>query len=303
MDLASELARYGPEAPLSGITLAEAQAYCRKLARGHYENFSVVSWLFPKRLTPHLEAVYAYCRWADDLADETGDPVESLRLLDWWEGELRKLSERAVHPVFVSLRETLREFSLPLEPFSDLLSAFRQDQTQTRYETVNDLLGYCTRSANPVGRIVLALGNSATPENLLLSDSICTGLQLVNFCQDVARDAHKGRIYLPRSVRAPLGWEDDRFLAQPLVADGVFREMLRGETDRAEQFLRAGEPLVRRVSREIRWPIQTFLGGGLAIVAAIRRQNYDVLARRPTVSRFQKLAILADSWRRTIFLR
>lgn len=302
MDLAAELARHGPEAPLQSCSLDEARGYCRRLARSHYENFSVVSWLFPKRLTPHLEAVYAYCRWADDLADETGDPAESLRLLDWWEGELNKLPAQATHPVFVALRETLREFSLPLTPFCDLLSAFRQDQSQTRYEHPDDLLAYCQRSANPVGRIVLALGNSVTPENLLLSDSICTGLQLANFCQDVARDAQKGRIYLPRSGRVPVGWDDNRFFAEPLRADEAFRKLLRGETERAEYYLRAGEPLVRQVSREIRWPVRTFLGGGLAIVAAIRRQKFDVLARRPKVSGFQKLTILAASWLRSTFL-
>ena len=184
-----------PERPPA---MAEAQQYCRRLARSHYENFSVATWFLPKRLRQHFYNVYAYCRISDDLGDEVGDPNLSLQLLDQWGRELDACySGHARHPVFVALSETIRLFDIPRKPFADLLNAFRQDQTITRYPTFDDLLGYCQYSANPVGHLVLYLCGYRDAERQSLSDYTCTALQLANFWQDVSRDYAKGRIYLP----------------------------------------------------------------------------------------------------------
>src|SRR5438874_5218599 len=179
-------------------SLAEAQEYCRRLARTHYENFSVASWFLPRRLRQHFFNLYAYCRISDDLGDEVGDTAASLALLDQWQLELDACyggSPR--HPVFVALAETVSQFDIPKHEFADLLSAFRQDQTVTRFETFNDVLGYCHYSPNPVGHLVLYLCGYRDAERQQFSDYTCTALQLANFWQDVSVDYAKGRIYLP----------------------------------------------------------------------------------------------------------
>jgi squalene synthase HpnC len=297
MDLAAELARYGPAAHSATPSLDEARGYCRRLAQSHYENFTVASRLFPRPLHQHLCNVYAYCRWADDLADEAGE--ESLALLDWWERQLEELFARsetpvATHPVFIALAETIRQFDIQQRPLADLLIAFRRDQVQKRYETLADLLTYCERSANPVGRIVLALGQAQSNENVQLSDQICTGLQLANFCQDVRRDYERGRIYLPLDICRQHGWDEAKFAAGQ--CDDDFRELLRSVVDEAETRLLAGRPLVDRVPRDLRLPIRVFVAGGRTILAAIRRARYDCLTRRPTVGRLTKLRLLATAW-------
>jgi squalene synthase HpnC len=296
MDLSLELSRYGPDSALRP-TLEESQEYCRALARSHYENFTVVSRLWPPHLHQHLCNVYAYCRWADDLADETHDARSSLALLDWWEQSLRNAREgKATHPVFVSLRETIREHDIPAEPFLDLLTAFRRDQVQSRYATEAELLDYCRYSANPVGRIVLRLGGSFDEENARLSDSICTGLQLANFAQDVKRDFDNSRIYIPLDECDRHQVSADELGSGP--SDGK-RKLLALQSDRARRYLLAGEPLVGRVSADLRLPVRLFIDGGLAIVRAIERQGYDVWTRRPTIGRLQKLQLLMRGFLRT----
>jgi squalene synthase HpnC len=281
--------------PSPPVSLDEARSYCRKLATTHYENFSVVSLLVPRRLRPHFHAIYAYCRGADDLADESSDPQTALTRLDQWEHELSACYRgQATHPVFVALADTVRTFDLPIEPFADLLTAFRRDQQQTRYETIDDLLDYCRCSANPVGRLVLHLAGDATVENFVLSDSICTGLQLVNFCQDVARDFDRGRIYLPRASWQEFGYDEAMFARREF--NGAFAELLKFEVGRAQRFLLDGMPLSRTAPREIRSQVELFARGGLEVVATIRRIGYNVWATRPTVSRFRKLQLLAAAW-------
>src|SRR5438128_3566264 len=186
---ARELARLGPQGVRRDWSLTEARAYCGRLARNHYENFSVASVLLPRRLLGHFHAIYAYCRWADDLGDETGGGPEALALLGWWRDELlRCYDRRPTHPVMIALRPTIDRFRIPPEPFLDLLRAFEQDQKVKRYETLEQLLDYCRCSANPVGRLVLYVCRAHDAERVALSDAICTGLQLANFWQDVARD-------------------------------------------------------------------------------------------------------------------
>src|SRR5437762_9260588 len=184
--------------PESAPSLEAAQQYCARLARTHYENFSVATWFLPARLRQHFYNVYSYCRISDDLGDEVGDAQQSLAMLAQWEEELNSCyAGNPSHPVFVALAETVREFGIPQHEFSDLLIAFRQDQTVTRFETFDHLLGYCKYSANPVGHLVLYLCGYSDDERQQLSDCTCTALQLANFWQDVAVDYGKGRIYLP----------------------------------------------------------------------------------------------------------
>jgi len=296
----AELASYGPVPTTArrAPSLAEAQEYCRLLAKGHYENFTVASFLLPRELRPHFHAVYAYCRWADDLADETSGGDESLRLLDWWNAELAACYRGETrHPVFVALRHTTGAFGIPIEPFQNLLVAFRQDQYRKRYETFNELLSYCRNSANPVGRIVLYLGRAATPENFALSDSICTGLQLANFWQDVARDYDRGRIYLPLTDCREAGYDEAMFERREF--NSAFRNLLAGEVDCARSMLRSGEPLIEGVPRELRLDVSLFVRGGLAILDEIRRLDYNVWRRRPVVSKLAKLRIFASAWWQT----
>jgi squalene synthase HpnC len=294
-----ELATLGPKIECARkATLAEALTYCRNLARTHYENFTVASWLLPAELRPHFHAIYAYCRWSDDLADETAGGAASLELLDWWQSQLEECyrdPEAARHPVFVALVPTIREFGIPIEPFRDLLVAFRQDQTCKRYETFEDLLGYCRNSANPVGRLVLYLGRCHDQRRGALADSICTGLQLANFWQDVKRDYENGRIYLPQESCRRAGYDESMFARHEF--NPSFRRLLAEEVDRAESFLRAGEPLVGLVTKPLRVDVRLFVDGGLAILDAIRRIDYDVWRARPVVTKWTKLRLFFRAWR------
>ena len=290
-----DLEHFGPDATPRPLTLQQSQHYCRRLAERHYENFTVASRLLPRRLRQHVCNIYAYCRWADDLADETGDPKRSLALLDWWEKLLRQcyLGE-ATHPVFIALAETIRQFDMPIEPFLDLLVAFRQDQEVARYETINQLVAYCRYSANPVGRMVLYLGQCHTPERVLLSDRICTGLQLANFWQDIARDWDRGRIYVPQAACRRFGYDETCF-ARREYSD-AFRQLLAEQVYLAECSLRFGSRLAARMPKGLRLPVALFAAGGLATLEAIRRQQFDVWTHRPTVSRFDKLRLLIGCW-------
>jgi squalene synthase HpnC len=291
-----DLELYGPQAkPLRPPSAAKSRRYCRRLARQHYENFTVASWLLPFRLRQHFYNVYAYCRWADDLADETGGPRQGLPLLDWWERELRAgYRGQSRHPVFIALAATIRKFDIPLDPFLDLLVAFRQDQRVTRYDDMGQLLEYCRYSANPVGRLVLYLGRCHTPERAQLSDSICTGLQLANFWQDVALDWDCDRIYLPSANCRRFGYDEAMFARRE--CNDAFRRLLAAEVDHAEGLLRRGLPLVRIMPPELQLDVGLFVHGGLAILNAIRRQNYDVWSSRPVISKREKLSLFLSCW-------
>lgn len=293
---AQDLARYGPAAPAARpITPRQARRYCRRLAKRHYENFTVASWLLPRPLRQHVYNLYAYCRWADDLADEAGDPHQSLAWLDWWEGQLRDCYRgQAVHPVFVALGETIRQFAIPIEPFVDLLVAFRQDQRQTRYETFDQLLDYCRYSANPVGRLVLYLARCHDPTRAVLADAICTGLQLVNFVQDVALDWDRGRIYLPQTHLRHFGYDESMFAQRQL--NEAFCRLLEAEAAEAEGFLRRGLPLVAMMPPEFRLEVALFAHGGLRVLQKLREVGFDVWNRRPVLSPFEKFELVVRCW-------
>jgi len=272
-------------------TLAEAEAYCARLARSHYENFSVATWFLPAHLRQHFFNVYAYCRISDDLGDEVGNAQQSLELLDQWEAEVGACyAGSARHPVFVALAETIHRFGIPKHEFSDLLIAFRQDQTVTRFETFPDLLGYCRYSANPVGHLVLYLCGYSDEERQQLSDATCTALQLANFWQDVAVDYRKGRIYLPLEDLRQYGVPEDD-IAQGR-ATPQFLSLMKFQVQQAREWFERGMPLIAKVDKALALDIELFSRGGQEILNAIERQNFDVLTRRPVISKPRKLGLV-----------
>jgi squalene synthase HpnC len=284
-----------PEEMARAWTADQALEYTRWLATHHYENFHVVSFLLPKRLHQDFFNVYAFCRWADDLGDEIGDPMESLRLLAWWRAELCALYEgRPVsHPVYVALRTTIERHELAIDPFRDLIHAFEQDQTITRYESWDDVLGYCRYSANPVGRLVLWLCGYRDEERGRLSDSTCTALQLANHWQDVSVDIAKDRVYMPLEVLHRHGASLDDISAARNT--GAFRSAMRELVDRTRPLFLEGLPLVRIVDRRLALDLDLFSRGGLRVLDKIERQQYAVLGQRPAVSKLERVGLLLRS--------
>jgi squalene synthase HpnC len=270
----------------------QAREYCRRLARSHYENFSVATWFLPGCLRQHFCNVYAYCRISDDLGDEVGDTGAALALLDQWEAELNACYDgHPKHPVLVALAETVETFNIPKYEFSDLLRAFRQDQTVTRYESFDDLLGYCRYSANPVGHLVLYLCGYSDAERQQLSNFTCTALQLANFWQDVSVDYAKGRIYLPIESLRRFGVSEDDIARNRNTQP--FRKMMEFEVERARQWFHRGLPLVEKVDRQLAIDLELFSRGGQEILNSIERQNFAVLGQRPVISKPRKLALVA----------
>lgn len=296
-----ELALWGPASggrqPPASLT--QARAYCAHVAKSHYENFTVVSFLLPRRLIRHFHAVYAYCRWSDDLADETGGGDRALALIDWWRGELRSCYDgEPRHPVMIALRETIRRFAIPPGPFLDLLVAFEQDQHVKRYESFEQLLGYCRNSANPVGRLVLYLFERFDEERAALADEVCTGLQLANFWQDVARDYSIGRVYLPEEDRRRFGYSDDDLAAGRFTP--AFRELMQFEVERTCGYFDRGAALLPLLPREARVDVDLFIRGGRAILRAIECAGYDVWSRRPEVTKFEKVKLMLGALARRL---
>ena len=291
-------------------SLAESYAYCADLARSHYENFTVISRFTPRQHRPALEAVYAFCRHTDDLGDEAeGD---RLALLDEWEAELdlaltltlsqgERGLEGPTHPIMVALQDTIRRAQIPETPFRKLIEANRMDQGSGRFETYADVLHYCDHSANPVGRMVLHVLGEATDENVRLSDATCTALQLANFWQDVARDYAMGRIYIPLEDMRAFGCTEGQIANG--VADKAFRSVLRFEVDRAQALFEEGLPLAARLSGRAGLAIALFSKGGMRVLDAIRKQDYDVLSRRPVVTRSRKLWLIVSTAARLTVLR
>ncbi|MGV3486070.1 MAG: squalene synthase HpnC [Planctomycetaceae bacterium] len=274
------------------VTLAAAQRYCRQLATSHYENFVVASVFLPKPMRQPFYNIYAYCRSADDLADLSPSPaVATEKLLAWRRHLIDCFSGHATHPVFVALRDTIRQFDLNIQPFDDLLDAFLQDQRQTRYSTFDELLAYCRRSADPVGRMMLRIaGADNDRQNLTWSDSICTGLQLANHWQDVMRDLQTGRIYLPKEDADRFGVDLDRLTCDRQRGD--FCKLIHFECARARHCLRAGLPLLNRVPRWLAKDLNLIVHGGFATLDAIAKLDGDVLKRRPKVTRMQQMRLL-----------
>lgn len=279
----------------------EALAYTRWLATHHYENFHVVSLFLPKRLQQDFFNVYAYCRWSDDLGDETGSTEQSLKLLAWWRTQLEGMyaGKAATHPVFEALSQTIEKHRIPVDPFSNLLDAFVQDQTQTRYRDWDEVGAYCVNSANPVGRLVLMLCGYRDEERFRLSDATCTALQLANFWQDVSVDLLKDRVYLPLHLFDKHGYTVPQLYRSEFKPE--FQALMREAVDYAQALFERGLPLIRTLDRRLALDIDLFSRGGMKVLNKIRRRGYDVLTRRPSISKTERATLLIRSLARAAF--
>lgn len=274
-------------------TLDEARAWCHELATSHYENFHVATFFLPKRVRPHFESVYAFCRVSDDLGDEVADTTTALRLLQTWETMLDQCydaPDRSRHPVFVALRETIVACDLPRTLFHDLLRAFCQDQIKTHYGSWDEAVEYSRYSANPVGRLVLMISGYRDEQLALLSDKICTGLQLANFWQDAVRDSEIPRRYIPTEYMDRFGVAEGQIEGRVFTPE--FAAMMRALVDRTRDMLRQGAPISAMVDDELRVTLDLFRKGGEAILDGIATQKYDVLRGRPVVTRRKKVVLL-----------
>jgi squalene synthase HpnC len=281
--------------PAAAMSLDEAYAFCGRLAHRHYENFTIASWLMPRAIRPHMHAIYAYARCADDFADEE----RSLARLDDWEYELDlAYAGRPRHPVFVALADTIRRFDIPREPFAALLRAFRSDVNFQGFETIEDLMGYARESANPVGHLVLYLFGYRDARRQELSDQVCSGLQLANFWQDVAIDLDKGRIYFPRADLRRFNLSEVALARREATAE--FCALMCHEVAAARRLLCEGAALHSLVDRRLGRDVLMFAGGGLAILRAIEAVGYQVFQRRPRLGKLDYLKLGWRAWRGTI---
>lgn len=270
------------------------------MPNSHYENFPVASPLLPPNLRAPIRVIYAFARSADDLADE-GDATAAERIaaLDAYRVELDRIDagETPHTELFVALRDTLASWHLPTAPLRDLLSAFTQDVTTTRYERFHDLMDYCRRSADPVGRIMLGLFGEGRADALAQSDAICSGLQIINFLQDVAIDWQKARVYLPMEDLRRFG------VSESQIADGHvderWRALMQFEVDRARRMMIAGAPLARRLPGRMGWELRLVVLGGLRILEKIEAVGHDVFRRRPTLNKADWLQL---GWRSLRFV-
>jgi squalene synthase HpnC len=277
-------------------SLDAAQAWCKRLATTHYENFHVATFFLPAAVRPHFHSIYAFCRTSDDLGDEVADRSTATRLLAEWRDMLHECfvqPELSRHPVFVALQPTIAQCKLPMEPFDDLISAFEQDQVYTHHESLATLEQYSRFSANPVGRLVLLVSGYPREDLMLLSDEVCTGLQLANFYQDVVEDSLRGRRYLPADAMQRFNVTDEQIQARRF--DANFRAMMEFLVEDARGRLLRGQRIVGLVERDLAATLSLFVKGGFAILDAIAAQNYDTLHSRPVVSKVAKLRLLGGA--------
>jgi len=278
-----------PQAPPS---VEDSEALCRRLALSHYENFTVVSRLIPRRMRQSLYNLYAFCRTVDDIGDEA--PGDRVLLLDRFESELEAAYDGTPHhPVLVALQGTIKRFGMPCDLFERLIVANRIDQKQVRYRAFSDLLYYCEHSATPVGRLLLILFGYGDDELFALSDSTCIALQLANFWQDVRRDYAEERIYLPLDEMSKYGVSEDD-LAEAQATDR-FKDLLRFQVERTRDYFRDGLPLIDRVRGSLRVDIALFSRGGIAILDKIEQLHYDTLRARPTLSKSEKIRLFLST--------
>ncbi len=271
----------------------EAFSYCAAITSAHYENFPVASLFLPEEKRPYIQAIYAFARIADNFADELKRPAEDrLRDLNLWEEKLRLCYlDTADHPVFVALNETVKRNGIPIEPLLNLLTAFKKDVTQNRYQTFNDLLGYCSCSANPVGRLVLMIFGHRDERLFSLSDSICTALQLTNFWQDVSVDIQKDRLYIPIEDMTRFGYPVEKW--ETGVADENFRQLMKHQVERTRELFYRGAELPSLVEKELQLELKLVWFGGMSVLKRLEKIQYDVFHRRPALKWNHKLQILA----------
>jgi squalene synthase HpnC len=304
-DIPAALGRFGPDR-CETVDLPTARAWCRALAWGGRENFSVLTGLVPPQLRDDFASIYAFCRWADDLGDEFGADRERARgLLAWWRGELEACAAGTPrHPVMVALAPTIAAHELPLELFDRLIRAFELDQTKARYGTWDELLDYCRDSADPVGRLVLMiLGEPRSEELFRLSDRICTALQLTNHWQDLRRDLdQRDRIYVPAELVTVPDFER-RFRATVALGHSVdptffaeSRELVRSLVERTWPLYAEGAALIDRIAPASRPVIWLFLAGGERTLRQIELWNHETVLHRPYLSKATKLGLVARAW-------
>ncbi len=279
--------------PMTRPTIEQARAYCAKLASAHYENFHVMTGLLPKRVRPHFASVYAYCRISDDLGDEVGDRDVAMQLLEEWGAlldECYDAPQNSRHPVFVALAETVVACQLPRKLFHDLLTAFKMDQSKVRHADWDSLVQYSFYSANPVGRLVLGICGYHDEATALLSDDVCTGLQIANFCQDVVRDYAIGRIYLPQDAMRRHDVTEQQIADQEFTPG--FRAMMEELVARVRVMLQRGSQITTHVDGELAATLGLIVAGGMAVLDAIASQGYDVMRERPVVGKVKKMQLL-----------
>jgi squalene synthase HpnC len=276
-------------------TVPQSFQFCEQLAREHHENFPVASVLTPREKRQYVCAIYAFARIADDYADEPGlSTAERIDGLVEWEEQLADAYRgHAHHPVFIALRETAGRFDMPAELFQGLLKAFRSDVTTNRYDTFDDVLDYCSNSANPVGRLMLLLYNYRSETMMELSDSICTALQLTNFWQDVSVDLKKDRVYIPLEDIREFGYSEEELFERQHTQP--FKDLMCYQVDRTREMFREGRPLLEGVGKDLRLELRLTWNGGMRILKKIESADYSVLTDRPTLSLFDKVSLLISS--------
>ncbi len=276
--------------------------YCEEIAKNHYENFPVASFLVPKDKRKYIFSIYAFARAADDFADEPaieGGKEKRLVLLDEWNGKLRDCYKgKAYDPIFIALSRTVEECKIPIETLEDLLKAFRQDVVKNRYADFDEVLGYCINSANPIGRLVLMVFGKHNEEMFKYSDKICTALQLTNFWQDVTIDLKKDRIYISQEDMNKFGYKEvDLF---NLRYSEEFKELMIFLIRKTEQLFDEGKELMRLTAenetlKRLTWELNLTWLGGKEILNKIKLIDYDVLHKRPKLNFFDKIKLLTKS--------
>lgn len=278
--------RYCPTNIRNGFALTKddsikkAYQHCRSIARDHYENFPVASFLIPARLRNHVYAVYAFARHADDLSDEKHDAAA----LDEW-GQLlhHSLKGKAEHPILLALADTIHRFELPVDLFDRLIFAFMQDLRKTRFQDFDELYAYCKNSANPIGQIILYLNGYRDKELLKFSDNICTSLQLTNFWQDITIDYQKDRIYIPQDEM--VGHHVTEIQIRDRIFNHNFRDLMKSLVDQTMNLFRGGLPLFGRIHGRLKWELKFTIKGGMAILDKIADMEYNVLKARPVLNK------------------
>ncbi len=273
--------------------IADSYGYCERLAKRHYENFLVGSLLLPKDKKRHLYAIYAFCRITDDLGDDyLGNRTEAL---NYWEKQTMEcFTGEPQHPSMLALQHTVNLHNMPVEPFLKLIEANRMDQLKNTYRTFGELEFYCNHSANPVGHMVLWLFGYRDKERQNLSDHICTALQLTNFWQDIRRDLTLGRIYMPIEDIERFGYSTHELL-QGKFTD-AFQKLMVYQVARTRELFDRGQPLANKLDNKLRFDVELFIKGGLSVLNAIEKQNYNTFIHRPIVSKSQKLLLLLSSF-------
>lgn len=294
--ISSPIAKLFPEDETGSWSTENSYQYCERIARDHYENFPVASFFLPRSLKKHVATIYAFARTADDFADEPGlSDEERLQRLNEWEVFLTEAAKgQANHPIFIALGDTISRFEIPVTLLHNLLTAFRSDVTIHRYPTFKDLLGYCENSANPIGRLLLLLFKYRDDQLMMLSDKICTALQLTNFWQDVAVDLDKGRIYIPQEDFTKFGYSEKPLFERKM--DDTFRSVLAFEVERTERLFDEGKTLFDRVGNDLKIELRLTWLGGVKILEKIKKKNYDVLTERPLLSKFDKLLLFGSAF-------